>query len=155
MHLQAIPPIEPPEINKKNVKITINFIFDHFPSDYWLHYSKKEKRLIFEFMGSHISDSLPAIIGTEIVSDLQVRNSVSEYALNRKIARLSMKLNGNWHYEAWNIGRKIIRLQLFTTLNPAMKLDKKENKNFFPFLYYIEGAILSILLIILISSKVN
>lgn len=152
LRVKTIPVVEPFAIKKKVAKLTVNFVFEKVTPDYWMYYSRDKEELVFEFFGVSISDSLPVIKGTEVISNLHVENGSTDLAFNRKVSRLIFSLEPGWHYESWIVEGKTLRLSLWTNLDPSRKIGKKSATVW----YFLGGVTIAIattaLLLILTGS---
>ncbi|MBN1306827.1 MAG: hypothetical protein JXA18_02845 [Chitinispirillaceae bacterium] len=128
IRLKAVPMVEAPVIEKKIIRLNIDFVFDRCPPEYWLHYRREEGRLVIEFVGFHIDAPPLAIRGTSVVKDLVVSNDETDMALNKKSARISMAMQEGWHYESWIIEGKVLRLQLWMPLDPLRTIASRRNR---------------------------
>ncbi|MBN1577246.1 MAG: hypothetical protein JW913_11875 [Chitinispirillaceae bacterium] len=126
--MRTVPMVEAPVIEKKTLKLNVDFVFNQCPQEYWLHYNREAGRIVIEFVGLHIDAPPLAIKGTSVVKDLIVSNNETDMALNKKSAQISMTMQEGWHYESWIIGGKILRLQLWMPLDPSKTLKTRRNK---------------------------
>jgi hypothetical protein len=158
--LKSIPLVEAPEIEKKVIKYHIDFVFDHCPKEYWLFYDVETERLVIEFFGVSIDTTSVEIKGTSVVSDLTVKNSTTDMALNGKGARISMVMKEGWHYESslpgWHYESSLpedeentLRLQLWMPLNPTKALNRKRKYIRIPIIVSSIALVVAGLIIIL------
>jgi hypothetical protein len=138
--LRMIPMVEAPVIEKKILKLNVDFVFNHCPQEYWIHYNRETGRIVIEFFGFHIDAPPLTIKGTSVVSDLTFFNSETNMALSGKSAQISMALQEGWHYESWIISGKVLRLQLWMPLNPGKILMSRKNRFILPMVLTIFGV---------------
>lgn len=132
INLLFIPEVAAPLVDNKTARMHVDFVFDTCPQEYWLHYSKRNRRLVAEFLGVHINASKLRVKGTSVVSDIDVTNNVTDFVLSGKSSQLSMELLEGWHYEGWVVGRKMFRLQLWMPLKAKTALPDDPRKVFIP-----------------------
>jgi hypothetical protein len=149
--LKSIPLVEAPVIEKKVIKYHIDFVFDHCPKEYWLFYDVETERLVIEFFGVSIDTTSVEIKGTSVVSDLTVKNSTTDMALNGKGSRISMVMKEGWHYESSlpEDEENTLRLQLWMPLNPTKALNRKRKYIRIPIIVSSIALVVAGLIIIL------
>ena len=130
--LKTVSMARAPVIEKKILRLNIDFVFDQCPQEYWLHYDKEKGRLVIEFFGFNIDAPPLAIQDTSVVKDLIVSNNETNIALNKQSAQISMVMQGDWHYESWVIKGKILRLQLWMPYDLSKALKGRKNRFVLP-----------------------
>lgn len=145
MQLAMIPRVNLPQIEKKKMSLTVEFVFDTISSEYFIYYNKEKSALIIEFFGKILGDSLPVLSGTDNVRNLRVENSTTDLAFNNKVGRLVMDIDAGWHYESNVHSGKILQLSLWTILDPAKKLQAR--RSYVKYLFAGAGVSLATVLI--------
>ncbi len=150
--LKSVPAINAPVIEDKTYKLSVDFVFDHCPQEYWIFYNREEQRLVIEFFGVHIDHSDIEIRGTSILSDLVVKNNEKTPALNGIGSQISLAMEEGWHYESWIISGNVLRLQIWIPLDPHKNLETRKKRYILPVLLGIIGVVsLAVLLVYGIS----
>ena len=153
--LRMIPTVEAPVIEKKILRLNVDFVFNRCPQEYWIHYNRETGRIVIEFFGLHIDAPPLTIKGTSVVSDLTLFNNETNLALNAKNAQISMAMQEGWHYESWIIGGKVLRLQLWMPLNPNKVLMSKKRRFILPMLLTTFGVAAVTFLIITVINNTH
>jgi hypothetical protein len=154
--LESIPTVLPPEIQDNVVKYTIFFVFEKCPQEQWAYFNGDSNQLVLDFYGVYISKSPTVTIkGSSVLHSFSIKNYETNLSISGKRSQIILNLDSFWHYQTSIISEKVLKLEIWKTLNPSKVLKKEEHAWVFPVITLIAsiaGAALTIGMLAIFAS---
>ncbi len=130
IQLLAVPIVNTPEIQKKRVIYSIDFIFNRCPNEYVLYYNRFQKKMVIDFYSALVSWS-DSVKKRTFSGEISIKNVETAMSVFNKKGEILFTLQKGWNYEqGWHFESSVIsfstlRIKFWIELNPVVEVKKR------------------------------
>jgi len=106
-----------PMIVDKELIYTTDLVFSTAPEHFWIYYNARDSTLVMDIYGGRISIAKNISLGgNNIFSSVDTSNNETSMSLSGVQAKLLLKADPGWHFEASTVSRTVVQIKAWKTL---------------------------------------
>ncbi len=151
-YLVSVQEVGAPIVSEKELIYRTNIVFRKAPESYWTFYDRQGGFLVLDIYGAKLEMQTELdLSGNEVFKGIKVENLETSMSLSGEQARVYLKVEAGWRFEAETMSKSVIQITARKTLAPPKPVKRKSRRVILYILAAVAASAGTFALIILIG----